>query len=54
MAILKSSNPHCKLFSLQEGKMGTRGKPPKKHFGTVPFQSKENALFDIERALSFF
>ena len=33
-----------------EGKFGS-GQCPWKVFGTTTFQSKENALFDIERAL---
>ena len=38
-------------FSQQQVKNGGWGQSLQKTFGTTPFQSKENALFEIKRAL---
>ena len=48
---LKSNEPQCHLFSRQRKKNGGCGRNPQKIFGTTSFQSKENALFDINRTL---
>ena len=38
-------------FQGNEGEMRAEGEASEKMLGTSPFQSKENALFDTERAL---
>ena len=40
-------------FHCSEGSVGA-GRCPQKIFETTPFHSKENAVCDVKRALSFF
>ena len=48
--VVKSNNPIAISFHSNEGKMGA-GAMLLDNFGRTPFQSTENTLFDIKRAL---
>ena len=49
--LLKSSYPHCNLFSCLQRINGSWGQSPQKIFGATPFQTKEKTLSDIKRTL---
>ena len=48
---LKSNDELQSLFTVTKGIKGGPGTKPQKLFGTMYFQTKENAHFDINRAL---